>query len=86
MGFIRKVSLVCDGPCGKILEGHSKAAEGWVKMEAVVYQVLAEGQKPTHPRYIAWLCPDCWESARILVTSHHFDLSQNLSAWKEDAQ
>ncbi len=75
MGFKRLVSLACDGPCGTVLEGTTKAPAGWVKVSVSLYERLETNQKPTHPPQFCWLCPGCWAKTSVMLEQFHVCLN-----------
>lgn len=74
MGFKRNIKLVCDGPCGTVVDTE-KAPAGWFKLMGTEYISLAQGEKPPQP-YRGWYCPKCWERLRDLISRGQFAFAQ----------
>jgi hypothetical protein len=75
MGFRKAVTLICDGPCGTVIESTEKAPAGWSKLMISIYERLEQGQKPSQKPVAGWYCPSCTERIRNLLGSHHFALT-----------
>lgn len=76
MGFKKLVSLICDGPCGHVIEGTEKAPVGWHKLMFTEYVKLADGEKPPAGAVMqAWLCPNCKDLVFAFLNSGRFNLN-----------
>ena len=76
MGFVRIVTVCCDGPCGTAIGGLKHVPEGWIKLRIETQESLQNGQKPTHKALRSMLCPKCAEIARNALIQAHIVLAE----------
>ena len=75
MGFTRRVTLICDGPCKTTVADTEKAPNGWVKVMITVYERLKQEEKPHFKPLAGWFCPACSVRLQALIERNHFSLS-----------